>query len=88
MKSAPELAQIACAAAQTKLLQQNGPLLLDIEAKLEAAASKGETEIYDIFINHKVKYKIVDYLKSLGYQCFEAKLGNTFTISCDPSFKK
>lgn len=88
MKHASELAQIAYAASQTKLAEENSPLLLAIEDLLEAAAARGETEIYDVFINHKIKHKIVAYLNSYGYQCFEAKLGNTFTISCDPSFKK
>lgn len=80
--------QEAYQAAQTKLVTQNKAILDDIESRLNSAARDGLTEIYEVYISHRIKYQITDYLKSKGYQCFEAKMGNTFTISCNFNYKK
>lgn len=55
---------------------------------LQAAVLKGETQITNVLIDHKIKVNMVAFLEHHGYAVKEQKLGNTFTISWAATSKK
>lgn len=55
--------------------------LAQIDSWINKAAEIGETSISDIFIGHKKKAAVVNYLQNKGYKVTELKMGNTFKIS-------
>jgi hypothetical protein len=61
-----------------KLLKEK---IVQLNELITAAAERGETEIADYFVDHRVKREVIKALENLGYVCKEQKVGNTYYVS-------
>jgi hypothetical protein len=79
--TAQELAQITRKVAERELQELLKLKLFELTELTMQAAKRGETEISDYFVDHRIKREVIKHLTALGYLCVEQKVGNTFKIS-------
>jgi len=70
------------------VVDKNKQLLECLNSLIKEAVAHGEFEITGVFIGHKVKQGVAQYLTDQGYTVKELTTGNTFSISWFLTSKK
>lgn len=66
---------------ETDIETVHAKILEYIACSIQECASSGEYKTQPIFINHKIKKCISNYIRTFGYSVIEQNVGNTFVIS-------